>query len=216
MKRINIIGSNGRIGRLLIKKLKNINVKTNKYNRLSDNIKKFKGNHSEKGKMINIDFSNSKNIKNLVGLIYKRGMYLITGTTGLSNDEANDLEKLSKLVPVFVSNNFNLGFSIFIKMLKKAKELIPYKCQLIETHHKNKKDSPSGSSKVIKKVLSIEKIYSVRYGRVIGKHKIIFSNKNNTINITHISESKECFTSIVPYIIKFIISKKRGMFTLKL
>ncbi|MGX7589775.1 dihydrodipicolinate reductase C-terminal domain-containing protein [Candidatus Vidania fulgoroideorum] len=215
MRKINIIGASGNVGKLLIYMLKKKGIKTDGYDRLHKVIKKKKEIKKYKREKINVDFSNSRNIPSLIKLLYKGRSYLIIGTTGLSKKENANIRKLSRKNVIFISNNFNLGFNVFIRILGIVKKIIPYRYHLIETHHRYKKDIPSGSSRIIEKILKGINISSVRYGNIIGKHKVIFCNKSNTINITHNSEDRRCFIKIIPYIIKYIISKKRGLFTFK-
>ncbi|MGX7458800.1 dihydrodipicolinate reductase C-terminal domain-containing protein [Candidatus Vidania fulgoroideorum] len=212
---INIIGANGKIGKLLVKKLKGKNIRINKYNRIGYKIEQARTSNRKEG-IVNIDFSNSSNTKGLIKLTYRRKAYLIIGTTGIRKREIKTIKKISRCRPIFISNNFNLGFNIFVKALKKIKKIIPYKCQLIETHHSYKLDIPSGSSKVIKNSIGNIPILSLRYGNVIGRHKVLFYNRDNTITVTHNSENRRCFINIIPYILKFIIRRNKGLFKIKI
>ncbi|MGX7585945.1 dihydrodipicolinate reductase C-terminal domain-containing protein [Candidatus Vidania fulgoroideorum] len=210
--KISILGKNGKIGKKLISFFKK-KVKTYGCNRIYKKDEYIKMTKQIRNKEnIILDFSNQKNIKKLITLSTRSKVKLIIGTTGLNKQQTENIKKLSKIRPVFMSSNFNINFIKFLKLLRNIKEIKGFKSTLIETHGINKKDKPSGSAIWIKKILPSINISSIRYSDTVGEHKVIFFNKNEQISIKHKSKKRKCFVKYIPYVIKFLIKKKRGLY----
>ena len=100
---------------------------------------------------------------------------IVIGITGLSKNNLELIQEGSKIIPIFLSPNFSSGIALFKKLLK----ILPQgSYTLTETHHTQKKDSPSGTALDLANCLSsYPEITSIRQDTVIGIHKIKFRNK---------------------------------------
>ena len=97
-----------------------------------------------------------------------------------------------------IAPNFSLGVNALMAIAKQASELLSgYDAEVVETHHNQKKDAPSGTAKRIGNVLGIgsEKIHSLRVGQVFGEHEIVFAANNEVVRISHAALSRACFAS---------------------
>ncbi|MCK5848383.1 MAG: 4-hydroxy-tetrahydrodipicolinate reductase [Caldisericia bacterium] len=120
---------------------------------------------------------------------------LIVGTTGLLDSHKNLLTKYSQSIPVFYSTNYSLGIHCVHSMLNSIKnQLDGWDIGMIETHHTEKKDSPSGTAISLKATLEKDfHINSLRLKGVPGEHEIIFSNESEIIHLRHTAYSRQVF-----------------------
>jgi 4-hydroxy-tetrahydrodipicolinate reductase len=165
-----------------------------------------------------IDFSNPALLPSLLQYAQINKMPLVLCTTGYSKAQIETIENVSKEVPVFYSGNMSIGVNLLIELSKKAAKALgnSFDIEIIEKHHNQKIDAPSGTALMIansissvmnnnmhyvydrhsqrKKRESTEiGIHSVRGGTIVGEHEVLFAGKNETITITHTAQSKEIF-----------------------
>ena len=149
---------------------------------------------------------------------------IIIGTTGFNKNELNQIKKASDHIPILLSYNLSTGIhklkKILIKFLSNNNDL--FNCKIIDIHHKNKIDSPSGTAIEIKKIIennSNNKIKSIdidsfREGEFNGIHEIIFSNEKQIINFKHEALSRKIFAAGAVEQIGKIITKSSGLYDL--
>ncbi|MDD4028205.1 MAG: dihydrodipicolinate reductase C-terminal domain-containing protein [Caldisericia bacterium] len=143
---------------------------------------------------------------------------LVVGTTGLGNQHVEMLEKTSKSVPVFYSTNYSLGIHCLHTMLASIqKQLKDWDVGIMETHHTEKKDAPSGTALSLQKTLARNcPIQSFRLKGVPGEHQIMITNQNETIHIKHTAYSRKVFASGALDCARWLLSHKyeNGFFTM--
>ncbi|BBE30859.1 4-hydroxy-tetrahydrodipicolinate reductase [Tepiditoga spiralis] len=142
-----------------------------------------------------IDFSLPKVFNTTIEYVKKYNTPLIIGTTDLDEKSFNVLKDISKKVPIVQSYNFSIGIQILLKLAKLTNDFLPNSdIEIIETHHRFKKDKPSGTAKMIKNELNKNiNISSLRIGNIPGDHKIIFGTLGETIGISHRALSRRAF-----------------------
>ncbi len=125
---------------------------------------------------------------------------LVLGTTGFSDAQQKKIEEVSKVVPVVFSPNMAVGVNVLFSMLPEiAKRLGPeYGIEIVEAHHKAKKDAPSGTAKKLGQVLAdtVKKeipIHAVRLGDIVGDHTVIFCGNSERIEIKHLAHTRDLF-----------------------
>lgn len=142
---------------------------------------------------------------------------LIIGTTGLSESQINELKILSSKIPVVQSFNFSIG----VQMLLKCAEFLSHNLQdwdieISETHHRFKKDKPSGTALMLKNVIDKDvNISSLRLGNVTGEHTIFFGSLGEVISISHSATSRRTFAEGVLKSVNFILTKEKGFYSFK-
>ncbi len=139
-------------------------------------------------------------------------------TTGLSGDQISKIEQTAKEVPVFFSANMSLGVNLLIGLAQKAAALLEdnFDIEIIEKHHNQKLDAPSGTALAIADAIadtisyepeytydrhSVRKkrdkfeigIHAVRGGTIVGEHSVIFAGRDEVIELRHTATSKEVF-----------------------
>jgi 4-hydroxy-tetrahydrodipicolinate reductase len=172
------------------------------------------------GSDVIIDFSHPSLLPSLLRYSEKQGVPLVLCTTGYSSEQVELLTEASKNIPVFYSRNMSLGVNLLIELSKKAAKILgdDFDVEIIEKHHNQKIDAPSGTALMLADAISSVKdenmhyvydrhsqrkkrekteigIHSVRGGTIVGEHDIIFAGLHETITLSHSAQSKEVFAS---------------------
>ncbi|MFH1269503.1 MAG: 4-hydroxy-tetrahydrodipicolinate reductase [Candidatus Omnitrophota bacterium] len=151
---------------------------------------------------------------------YKKA--LVLGTTGFSDAQLKKIEEVSHAVPVVFSPNMSVGVNVLFTMLPEiAKRLGPdYSIEIVEAHHKTKKDAPSGTAKKIGQVLADATgkeppIHAVRLGDIVGDHTIIFCGNSERIEIKHQAHSRDLFALGALKAAKWVMGKPAGLYSMQ-
>jgi 4-hydroxy-tetrahydrodipicolinate reductase len=148
----------------------------------------------------------------------KHRLPIVIGTTGLSSAQMQKLVDTSTLIPVFYSANFSLGMALFRKLSRIASLQYHPECtaDLIEIHHAQKKDAPSGSALMLAKDLEKTnkslRIHSIRSGKIIGEHTLLFNSEEEQIELSHKVHSRSAFAKGALAAARFLIQQKPGLF----
>ncbi len=177
-----------------------------------------------------IDFSVRGAIIPYIDKICQKGLKLglVIGTTGFSPDEIDQLKNFSENIPILLSYNMSRGINMLLKILPEIKKSIPdFDIEIVEVHHRMKKDSPSGTAVKLSEVLSSPDtkritgrdgivgprqknelgIFAVRGGDVIGEHIVFFLGDGERIEIRHSATSRKVFADGAIYAAQFIYDK---------
>lgn len=182
-------------------------------NNMKETLKKLK----EKPDVV-IDFSNAKGIEKNIEIVAKEKINIVIGTTGISDEQKKKIFEIVKKenIGLVMSPNMSIGVNIYWKIIEYAGKILKdynFDVEIIEEHHKEKKDAPSGTAKKIQEILN--KIYkkeipthSIRAGTIPGTHLTIFAGDNEVIEIKHIAISREIFANGALLACEFIKGKK--------
>lgn len=163
-------------------------------------------------------------MNNNYGKYLKMKKPLVIATTAFSSDDMEAIKKLAIEMPVFMSGNFSIALHDFIETLKFYARRISddTDVQIIEYHHNQKQDAPSGTALMIcnalvnaNRRLSSEqiKICSVRGGCIFGEHEVIFANcKDEVITFKHQVSSREAFASGAIEAAVWTTKRKNGLY----
>ena len=143
---------------------------------------------------------------------------LVIGVTALPEETHTLIAKASQTIPIFYSPNFSLG----IALLKKFAEFMAHSfhpnadIDLIETHHNQKKDAPSGTALSIAEALE-EKgkkptLHSIRSGQTVGIHELIFNTAEEQISLTHTAHSRDAFARGALSAAAFLVKQPPGLY----
>src|SRR5690554_995959 len=178
-----------------------------------------------------IDFSHPSNLKQILMYAQEKKIPLVLAATGYSDIDFEWIRKTSKDIPIFYAANYSVGIHLLTKALKLVSESVDesFDIEMIDKHHKYKKDAPSGTAYKLydavndglkeKRELidgaSIKPgihVHSLRLGNYVGEHKIIFSNLSETLELTHITHDKNVFALGAMKAAKFIVTQKNGLY----
>jgi 4-hydroxy-tetrahydrodipicolinate reductase len=171
-----------------------------------------------------IDFSQANAITDICGSALQHRRPLVVGTTGHSKEQRGLIRETARSLPIVFASNFSIGVNVlFWLTLKAAQHLgIDFDAKIVETHHKMKKDAPSGTAKTLAEVLKGAKkthseipIESIREGAVIGEHTVIFSGPAERIELTHRAVSREIFARGALHAATWIINQPPGLYSMQ-
>lgn len=156
-----------------------------------------------------IDFSSKDNLSSVLGLQKP----LVIGTTGHVN--TREMEIAAKNIPILFSPNFSLGMAAMLEaaalLAKKG-----FSIDIIEAHHNQKKDKPSGSALALARAIGKDiPIHSIRSGDIIGDHTVIFVGEGERIELKHQVFSRDAFAKGALKAAKFLAKKPPGLYSLK-
>ena len=147
-----------------------------------------------------IDFSTADATDEVCDFCQTHNCPLVCGVTGRNETQLAKVEELSTVLPVVCKANFSEGVNMLYELAKTvAKKLTDWDCEIVEIHHRNKVDSPSGTAKqlasVIAKQGSFKKVtvHALRAGSNSGSHTIIFATNGESLTLTHQAESRDIF-----------------------
>ena len=183
-----------------------------------------------------IDFSHHTSLPSIMEYAVKHNIPAVIATTGHTEEESEIMKKSAEHIPVFFSRNMSLGVNLLIALCKKASEILgeDFDIEIIEKHHHNKLDAPSGTALMIADAISETRaeseyvydrhsvrkkretkeigIHAVRGGSIIGEHEVIFAGKDELITLSHSAASRELFATGALKAAEFIVGKSAGMY----
>jgi len=151
---------------------------------------------------------------------YKKA--LVLGTTGLNETQLKKVEEVSKIVPIVFSPNMSVGVNVLFAMLPEiAKRLGPdYSIEIVEAHHRAKKDAPSGTAKKFAQILADTTkkeipTHAIRLGDIVGDHTIIFCGNSERLEIKHQAHSRDLFALGALKAAKWVFAKPAGLYSMQ-
>ena len=146
----------------------------------------------------------------------KKNVPVVIGTTGFSQEEIGEIRTISEKIPVLLSPNMSLGVNLLFKLVKEAATVLKnYEVEIVETHHNKKKDAPSGTAKKIAEIVGDVPIHSLRFGNVIGEHRVIFAGKSERLELFHRAENRETFARGALKAAAFIVNQNPGLYSME-
>ena len=146
----------------------------------------------------------------------KKNVPVVIGTTGFSQEEIGEIRTISEKIPVLLSPNMSLGVNLLFKLVKEAATILKnYEVEIVETHHNKKKDAPSGTAKKIAEIVGDVPIHSLRFGNVIGEHRVIFAGKSERLELFHRAENRETFARGALKAAAFIVNQNPGLYSME-
>ena len=184
-----------------------------------------------------VDFSHHGNTYALVDYALSKKLPLVVATTGQDEEERAYIESAANEIPVFFCGNMSLGVALFVAMTARVARTFPYAdVEIIETHHKGKVDSPSGTALMLASAVREAQgfggrivigerngvrqkgdigISSVRIGNVVGEHEVRINTGFQTITLKHEAHSRAIFAIGAMHALRFIVEKSAGLYSVK-
>ncbi len=166
----------------------------------------------------------------------------VIGTTGLDHDAGEALDALSKAMPIVVAPNFSLGVNLMLVLAEQAARTLgpEFDLEVVETHHKMKRDAPSGTAIALAEALALGRgqvlddvkrysregdigprkdgeigVSTVRGGDVAGEHTAFFFGPSERIEITHRATSRAIFARGALRAAAWVVGKPAGRYTMR-
>ncbi len=171
-----------------------------------------------------LEFTSPEATMEHLAMCEKEKKGIVIGTTGLSEEQRNKIKEASANIPVVFSPNMSVGVNLLFNLVETVSKVLgsEYEISILEAHHAEKKDAPSGTAKELEKIVKSIKgeetdvvISSVREGEIVGEHTITFESDVDLIEITHSAKTRDILAKGALQAAKFIAGKKDGLFTMK-
>lgn len=162
-----------------------------------------------------IDFSHPSALKPLLGWCILHHTPLVVATTGLGPEEYRVLQEASQWIPVFQTANLSLGINVLCHLLELASTALSHSfdVEVIEQHHKGKKDAPSGTTYLLLDAIGHHcPTHSIRAGNIPGEHTILFAGPDEVLELRHTAYSPEIFARGAIAAARYVAGKPPGLF----
>lgn len=182
-----------------------------------------------------IDFSNPALLPGLVAYAKRCGCAVVSGTTGLADEDLAALRDLGSQVPIVHSGNYSLGVAVLRRLCAEAGAVLgSWDEEIVETHHRQKVDAPSGTAKMLADALDPSgarpRVYgregivgartqdeigmlSMRGGTVAGTHEVHFFGTDEEVVLTHRAQSRQIFAEGALAAARKLLEKEPGFYT---
>ena len=186
-----------------------------------------------------LDFSRPDSLDSLLQYGIKHNVGIIFCTTGYTEEQITKIKEASKSIPIFRSANMSIGINVMNKVLKDVSALLykNFDIEIIEKHHNQKVDAPSGTALLLADTIKdsisekvdfvngregIKKrthneigIHAVRGGSIVGEHEVIFAGQGETIEIKHTAISREVFAVGALHACEFMYKREKGFYSME-
>jgi 4-hydroxy-tetrahydrodipicolinate reductase len=189
-----------------------------------------------------IDFSSHTATAGIAALCAEHKKALVIGTTGHTSEDRSRITGVASLVPVVLSSNYSTGVNTLFWLTRKATEILGpgYDLEVVEMHHRLKKDAPSGTAKSLAEILAevrkeqLEKVvrhgregivgqrtateigmHSIRGGDVVGDHTVIFAGMGERVELTHKASTRETFANGALRAAEWAAGQKPGLYDMQ-
>ena len=249
MVRVGVFGANGRVGKLIIDDLKDTaDISLNAVfvrNQLNFSIDPSVMVSTDLNSFLNsceivIDFSLPDACESLLEAAIKNPKPLVIGTTGLNTHQLNLLKQASEKMPVLYATNMSLGVALLNKLVYQASAALEgFDIEIVEMHHKHKKDAPSGTaltlgeSAAAGRGLDLDKVrisgrdgnigersedeiavMALRGGDIVGRHTVGFYNDGEFIELNHTATSRNTFSKGAIRAASWLANKEAGLYSI--
>ncbi|WP_457596574.1 4-hydroxy-tetrahydrodipicolinate reductase [Hydrogenimonas sp.] len=247
MIRVGVYGANGRVGKLLVKNLGEDDATEVAALCERDGIDY----HAPQGSVVTndpkifldscdaaIDFTVPEATEALLRAAMERPRPLVIGTTGLNEAQKELLERASKAMPILYATNMSAGIALLKKLVQMtAEKLGDFDIEIVEQHHRYKKDAPSGTALTLAEYaakgrgLDLEKarvscrdgmtgerkrdeigVMAIRGGDVVGRHTVGFYNDGEFLELNHTATSRETFSKGAVRAVKWLVNQPNGLY----
>jgi 4-hydroxy-tetrahydrodipicolinate reductase len=189
-----------------------------------------------------IDFSSHHFTDELISECLKMGKSLVIGTTGHTADELARIKEAAKTLPIVFASNFSIGVNTLFWLTRKAAELLgpDFDLEVLEMHHRLKKDSPSGTARTLVEILADVRgleydsdcrhgrfgdvgartpkeigVHAIRGGDVVGDHTVVFANVGERVELTHKASSRDTFAGGAVRAARWLNGKPAGLYDMQ-
>ena len=189
-----------------------------------------------------IDFSFHSAVPAFIAKAADEGIAYVIGTTGLSADEQGAVNAAAQRIPVVQSGNYSLGVNLLLNLVETAAKVLGpgYDVEVVEMHHRHKKDAPSGTALMLAKAAAAGRgvdfdksaiygrkgiigerpegeiaVHALRGGSVVGDHTVMFAGDVERVEITHKAQSREAFAAGALKAAIWAAGQKPGAYTMR-
>ena len=167
-----------------------------------------------------IDFSVPSAVLDAAQCCLQAKRPMVIGVTGFNEEQKEKLQTVAKEIPILMAPNMSIGVNLCFQLLEQMTQTSWGKnaqVRIIETHHKNKKDKPSGTALKMGEIIAAEKgidlsdisIESYREDEIMGEHRVFFSTGNERIEVRHEAMSREPFAAGALHAAQWLVNSRK-------
>ena len=189
-----------------------------------------------------IDFTQAEGTAALAEVCAQEGKVLIIGTTGQDSESRQRVANSARKIPIVFAPNFSVGVNALFWLTRKAVEILgpEFDLEVVEMHHRLKKDAPSGTARRLAEILAEVRglsyegdtrhgrtgmvgertnteigLHAVRGGDVVGDHIVIYANVGERLELAHKASSRETFAKGALRAVKWATSQPPGLYDMQ-
>jgi 4-hydroxy-tetrahydrodipicolinate reductase len=186
-----------------------------------------------------VDFTNPAGAAHHIGVCAQHGVPAVIGVTALHQDQMETIRKAAGRIAVVYAPNMSVGVNLLFRLVAETAGILDegYDVEIVEMHHRMKKDAPSGTaSKIAEIVRNVRHagrevhgrqglvgernpqeigLHALRGGDVVGEHTVIFAANGERLELTHKASSRRTFAAGVIRAIRFVTGQKPGLYDMK-
>jgi 4-hydroxy-tetrahydrodipicolinate reductase len=171
-----------------------------------------------------IDFSVAAATEAVCRACAARQKPLVIGTTGHDATQKESISAAARQIPIVFAANFSLGVNALFALTRRAAELLgsEFDVEVIEMHHRTKKDAPSGTAKRLAEILVRARgadravsAQSIRAGDIVGEHTVLFAGPGERLELTHRAASRETFAAGSLRAARWVIDQPAGLYSME-
>lgn len=195
-----------------------------------------------KGEAVVIDFSRPDASVGYLGEAAAKGLPIVIGTTGFSDEQWREIKRLSRRTRALVAPNMSIGINLLLGLVGPVARALgeEFDVEIVEVHHRFKKDAPSGTALALGRALAAALkreldrvgvfgrkgivgerdkkeigIMSLRAGDVVGEHSVIFGGLGERLEFVHRAHSRETFARGAVRAAQWIVRQKKGLYSMQ-
>jgi len=188
-----------------------------------------------------IDFSQPEAVGETIDFCIENCVALVSGTTGLSGKQRDKMKAASRKIPLIYGTNMSIGMNVLFALVGKAASMLgdEYDIEIVEQHHRFKKDAPSGSAITLAENICHATgrdfpeavtsgrsgkdalrqkgtigMHAIRAGDITGVHSVIFGTLGETVTLNHTANSRDTFVRGVLRAAKWIVGKEPASYSM--
>lgn len=188
-----------------------------------------------------IDFTTPEATRRLIELCSRESIAMVIGTTGLTDADQDLIDEAARAIPILQATNFSRVVNVLNVLVAQAAKMLgdSYDIEIVEAHHKHKKDAPSGTALTLaEKVCEATgrdfktdvvtsrsgddcvrrkgeiTVQALRLGDVVGEHTVMYAAPGERMELRHIGTSRDSYASGAVYAAHWIARKKPGRYTM--
>jgi len=188
-----------------------------------------------------VDFSTPEAAGSCIDYCLKNHVALVLGTTGLSGTQLEKIRSAAQRIPIVHAANMSVGMNVLFALVGRIAATLgqDYDIEIVEAHHRFKKDAPSGTALTLAKNIASETgrdwprclvvgragkdalrqkntigLHAVRAGDIVGRHCVMYSTLGETIELTHTAHSRDTFAAGALHAAKWLIGKNPALYSM--
>jgi 4-hydroxy-tetrahydrodipicolinate reductase len=182
-----------------------------------------------------IDFTNPQAALTAARIASESGIAFVTGTTGFDDEQREALRSLAERIAIVAAPNMSVGVNLLYTLVAMAaRELPGYDIEITETHHRGKRDAPSGTARHLVSIIETVRgeairrygregmgpersareigIHAIRAGDIAGEHVVLFAGDGERLELTHRATSRRAFAAGALLAIRFVAARRSGFY----